>query len=78
MIKRLSEELANLSARAKKDVRNKILADEANAAVKAVENSVKQDIKSLSDAATKDWNAARATIAAGVDAVKADMAGRKK
>ena len=89
MSKRLSEQLADLSARAKsaeealdaaeKEAHDKILARKATAhaaATKAVEK-VNQEIKSANTTATRDWSAVKTKIAADLNALKADIAHTK-
>ena len=85
MAKPLSQQLADLSVRAKnaedaitaasKEAHEKIEArkEEARvAAAKATEN-VKQEIESARDTATRNWSAVRAKIAADMNALKADV-----
>jgi hypothetical protein len=89
MSKRLSEQLADLSARAKsaenaldaaeKEAHDKILARKATAhaaATKAVEK-VNQEIKSANTAAARDWSVVKAKVAADMAALKADVAEAK-
>jgi vacuolar-type H+-ATPase subunit I/STV1 len=89
MAKRLSQQLADLSVRAKnaedavaaaeKEARGKIETQKEQArtaAVKATEK-VKQDIKSVGDTAVKNWTAIRTKIAADIDALKAGAAHAK-
>ena len=89
MAKRLSEQLADLSARAKKaedaysaaqkDAHEKIAARKAQAraaATTAVEK-VSQDVKSATDTAARDWNTVKAKIAADMGALKANVAEAK-
>ena len=89
MSKRLSEQLADLSARAKsaedaldaaeKEAHDKIVARKATAhaaATKALEK-VNQEIKSTNTTAARDWTAVKAKIAADLNALKADIAHAK-
>jgi hypothetical protein len=89
MAKRLSQQLADLSVRAKnaedavatveKEARGKIETQKEQAraaAVKATEK-VKQDIKSVGDTAAGNWTAIRTKIAADIDALKAGAARAK-
>jgi hypothetical protein len=89
MAKRLSQQLADLSVRAKnaedavatveKEARGKIETQKEQAraaAVKATEK-VKQDIKSVGDTAARNWTAIRTKIAADIDALKAGAARAK-
>jgi hypothetical protein len=89
MAKRLSEQLADLSVRAKnaedslaaaqKEARDKIVArkEQARAAATTAAQKVDQEIKSVGDAAASNWNAARAKIAADMSALKANAAHAK-
>jgi hypothetical protein len=85
MSKRLSEQLADLSARAKstedaldaaeKEAHDKIVVRKATAhaaATKAVEK-VNQEIRSAKTTAAKDWGVVKAKIAADLNALKADV-----
>ena len=89
MSKRLSEQLADLSARAKsaeealdaaeKEAHDKILARKATAhaaATKAVEK-VNQEIKSTNTTAARDLSVVKAKVAADLNALKADIAHAK-
>jgi hypothetical protein len=89
MAKRLSEQLADLSVRAKsaeraldaaeKEAHDKIVARQQKAradATKAVEK-VNQDVKSASDTATRNWAAVKAKIADDMNHLKADIAHHK-
>ena len=89
MTTRLSEKLADLSARAKnaesaaaaaaKETHDKITArkEQAHAAAKTAVEKVNQDIKTASESATRDWNAVKAKIAADMNALKAHVAEAK-
>lgn len=86
MVKRLSEQLADLSVRAKntedavtaaeKEAHDKIEArkQQARTAAKAAVEKVNQEIKSAGDSAAKDWNTMKAKIAADMTALKANVA----
>jgi ElaB/YqjD/DUF883 family membrane-anchored ribosome-binding protein len=89
MVKRLSEQLAELSvhtksaedaaASARKEAHDKVAAlqEQARAAVTTAVEQVDQDIKPAGDSATKNWNAVKAKIAADMTALKADVARTK-
>ena len=89
MAKRLSEQLSDLSARAKaaedavaaaeKEAHDKVIArrEQAHAAATAAIEKVNQDMKSVGDSATGTWNALKAKVATDVDALKAGVAQRK-
>ncbi len=89
MTKRLSEQLADLSVRAKntedawaaaeKEAHEKIAARkaQARAAATAAVEKVNQEVKSANDTATRDWNTVKAKIAADMNALKADFAEAK-
>jgi hypothetical protein len=86
MAKRLSEQLADLSVRAKKaedtvdaaqkEAHDRIVArrEEARAAATSATEKVKQDIQSAADTATRNWTAIKAKVAADINALKADVA----
>lgn len=89
MVKRLSEQLADLSVRAKnaetemdaaqKEAHDKLEARKAKAhaaATKAVEK-INQEVKSANETAAKNWAAVKAKIAADMSALKADIAHAK-
>jgi hypothetical protein len=89
MAKRLSEQLADLSTRAKsaeqaldaaqKEAHDQIVARKErahDAATKAVEK-VNQDVKSANAAATRNWATVKAKIADDIDHLKADIAHQK-
>jgi hypothetical protein len=89
MVKPLSEQLADLSVRAKstedawaaaqKEAHDKIAARkaQARAAATAAVEKVNQEVKSAGDSAARDWNAVKAKIAADRNALKADIAEAK-
>jgi hypothetical protein len=89
MAKALSEQLADLSVRAKntedavaaaeKEAQDKIEArkEQARAAAAKATEKVKQDIKSVGDTAVRNWTAVRAKIAADIDSLKAGAARAK-
>jgi hypothetical protein len=86
MTKRLSEQLADLSVRAKhaedaasaaeKEAHDKIVArkEQARTAAKTAVEKVNADIKSAGDSAGRDWNTVKAKIAADMNALKANIA----
>ena len=89
MAARLSQQLADLSVRAKnaedavaaakKEAHEKIETRKSEAraaAVKATEK-VNQEIKSAGDTAVRNWNAVRAKVAADIDHLKAGVARAK-
>jgi len=90
MAKRLSEQLAELSVRAKnaedavaaaqKEAYDKVVArrEHAHAAATAATEKVNQELKSVKDTATRNWNALEAKIAADIDTLKAGIAERKR
>jgi hypothetical protein len=75
MVKRLSEQLSDLSVHVKnaedaasaaeKEAHDKIAArkEQARAAVKTAIERVNQEVKSAGDSAARDWNAVKAKIA---------------
>jgi vacuolar-type H+-ATPase subunit I/STV1 len=83
MAKPLSQQLADLSARAKnaedavaaakKEAHEKIDArkEQARAAATKAAEKVNQDIKSVGDTAVRNWTAIRTKIAADIDSLKA-------
>lgn len=89
MSKTFSEQLANLSVRAKnieeiaaaaqKEAHDKVVARvaQAQAAAEQAVQMVNQDIKSASDAASAKWNGLKAKIAADMDDLKSKVAQRK-
>ena len=90
MAKPLSQQLADLSIRAKntedawaaakKEAHDKIEArkEQARAAATKAAEKVNQEIKSAGDTAARNWTAVRAKIAADMDALKAGVAGAKR
>jgi hypothetical protein len=88
MTKALSEQLADLSVRAKhaedafaaakKEARDKVVTrkEQARAAAEAAEK-VNNDIRSAEDTARRNWSAMRAKIAADINTLKADVAQKK-
>ena len=89
MPKPLSEQLAELSVRAKhaedalaaakKETRDKIVArkEQARAAATAAAEKVNRDIQSAKDTATRSWSAVRAKIGADINHLKAGVAQKK-
>jgi hypothetical protein len=89
MAEPLSKQLAELSVRAKnvedtvaaaeKEARDKVEArrEQAHAAATAATEKVNQQVKTLKDNTTRNWNALQAKIAADIDALKAGIAERK-
>jgi len=89
MAKRLSQQLADLSVRAKnaedavavaeKEAHGKIDArkEQARAAAAKATEKVNQEIKSVGDTAVRNWTAVRAKVAADMDSLKAGVAGAK-
>ena len=89
MAKPLSQQLADLSLRAKnaedaiaaasKEAQEKIEArkEDARAAAAKAAEKVKQEIESARDTAVKNWSAVRAKIAADIDSLKANVAHAK-
>ena len=89
MGKPLSEQLANLSARAKnieaaaaaaqKEAHDKVVARVAQAQAAAEETiqKVNQNIKSASDTTSAKWNGLKAKIAADIDNLKSKVAQKK-
>jgi hypothetical protein len=85
MVERLSEKLADLSARAKdvkdaaaaaqKESHDKLMArkEQARAAATTAIEKVNQEIKSASDGAARDWSAVKAKIAADMSILKAKV-----
>lgn len=86
MAKKLSEQLAELSVRAKnvedamaiaeKEAHDKIAArkEEARAVATAAVEKVGQEIQTIKDNTTASWNAARAKIDADINALKTNVA----
>jgi hypothetical protein len=89
MVMRLSEQLADLSGRAKtaedniaaaqNEAHDKIAArrESARAAATSAVEKVSQEIKTAGDGAARDWSAAKAKIAADMNALKANMSQAK-
>ena len=89
MAKRLSQQLADLSVRAKnaedavaaaeKEAHEKLDArkEQARAAAVKATEKVNQEIKSIGDTAVRNWTAIRTKIAADIDALKAGAATAK-
>ncbi len=90
MVKPLSEQLSALSMRAKnaedavaaaqKEAHDKVMArrEQSRVAAAAAVAKVDQDMKSIGDTATKNWNVLKAKIAADMDSLKANIAQRKQ
>ena len=86
MAKRLSQQLADLSVRAKdaedavaaaeKEAHGKIEArkEQARAAAAKAAEKVNQEIRSIGDTAARNWTAVRAKVAADIDSLKAGVA----
>ena len=89
MAKRLSEQLSDLSVRAKsaeqaldgaeKEAHDKIAArkEQAHAAATKAVEKVNQEVKSANDTATRNWAAVKAKIADDMSHLKADIAQKK-
>ena len=89
MAKPLSEQLAELSVRAKhaedalaaakKEAHDRVVArkEKARAAATVAAEKVNRDIQSAKDTATRSWSAVRAKIAADINNLKADVAHKK-
>jgi len=89
MPKPLSEQLAELSVRAKhaedalaaakKEAHDKVVArkEQARAAATEAAEKVNRDIQSAKDTATRSWSAVRAKIAADINNLKADVTHKK-
>ena len=89
MPKRLSQQLADLSVRAKsaedamaaaeKEAHGKIEArkEQARAAAAKATEKVNREIKSVGDTAARNWTAVRAKVAGDIDALKAGAARAK-
>jgi hypothetical protein len=90
MAKPLSEQLAELSVRAKnaedavaaalKEAHDKVEArrEQAHAAATAATEKVNQEVKSVKDTATRNWNALQAKIAADIQNLKTGIAKGKR
>ena len=89
MPKPLSEQLADLSVRAKhaedalagakKEGHDKVVArkEQARAAATAAAEKVNNNIQSAKDTASRNWSAVRAKIAADINTLKADVTHKK-
>src|ERR1700724_2826697 len=89
MAKRLSEQLSDLSVRAKsaeqaldgaeKEAHDKIAArkEQAHAAATKAVEKVNQEVKSANDTAARNWSAVKAKIADDVNPLKANVAQAK-
>lgn len=89
MAKRLSQQLAELSVRAKnaedavaaaaKEAHGKIETrkEQARAAAAKATEKVSQEIKSVGDTAVRNWTAVRAKVAADIDSLKTGVARAK-
>jgi len=89
MAKPISEQLANLSLRAKntedaiaaaqKEARDKVVArrEQAQVAAEAAVQKLDQNIKSAGDTASTKWNGLKAKVAADMDDLKSKVAKRK-
>lgn len=85
-MKKLSEHLADLSARAKhaedsvaaaeKEAHDKIAArrEQARVAAAAAVEKVNQELKSAGDSVAKDWDAVKTKVAGDISALKAKVA----
>ena len=90
MAKKLSEQLADLSAcarnaedaaaAAQREAHDMIMArkEQARTAVTTAIEKVNQDLKSVGDTATRNWTAVKAKVAADVDALKRKISERKR
>ena len=90
MAKPLSEQLAEMSVRAKnaedsvaaamKDAHEKFEArrEQSAAAATAATEKVNQEVKSVKDTATRNWNALQAKVDADIQTLKAGIAQRKR
>jgi hypothetical protein len=88
-MKKLSEQLADLSVRAKnaedsvvaaeKEAHDKIAArrEKARATATAAVEKVNQDLKSTGDSMARDWNTVKAKVNGDMTALKADIARAK-
>ena len=89
MVKPLSEQLADLSVRAKntedawaaaqKEAHDKVTArkEQAHAAATKAVEKVNQDVKSANELATRNWATVKAKIADDMNHLKADIAHKK-
>jgi hypothetical protein len=90
MAEPLSEQLAQLSVHAKKaedafaaaknEAHDKLdmRRDQAHAAATAATEKVKQEVNSVKDSASKNWNALQAKIAADIQTLKSGIDQRKR
>ena len=90
MAKRLSEQLSELSVRAKKaedafaaaqkEAHDKVVArrEQARAVATAATEKVNQEVKSVKDTTTRNWNALQTKISSDMNALKAAVAERKQ
>jgi hypothetical protein len=90
MAKPLSEQLAELSVRAKhaedaataakKEAYEKVEVrrEQAHAAAMAATEKLNKEVKSVKDNASRDWNALEAKIASDIETLKAHIAKRKR
>lgn len=90
MAQRLSEQLAQMSVRARhaedsvvaaqKDVHEKVEArrEQAHAAAMAATEKVDQKVKSVKDTTSRNWGALEAKVSADIQALKSGMAHRKR
>ena len=90
MVKRLSEQLADLSVRAKnletavmaaqKEGQEKLVSRtaEARASATAAVDKVKQSVKAASDAGSAKWGAMEAKLGADMDALKTRLSEKKR
>jgi hypothetical protein len=88
-MKKLSEQLADLSVRAKnaedavgaaqKEAHDKIAArrEKAHLAATSAVEKVNQDLKSTGDSMARDWNAVKAKVAGDIKSMKANVAHAK-
>ena len=88
MAKPFSEQLADLSVRAKnaedavaaarEEARDKITArgDQARASATAATEKVSEEVQSVKDSASRNWSALQAKITADIDALKTNIARR--
>lgn len=89
MVKPLSEQLSDLSVRAKnaedavaaaqKEAHDKVVArrEQSRAAVSAAIQKVDEDIKSVGDSVAGNWNALKAKLASDTDTLKSRIAQRR-
>jgi hypothetical protein len=67
-------------AAAEKEARDKVVArrEQAHAAATAATEKVNQEVKTVKDTATRNWNALQAKIAADIETLKTGIAQRKR